>query len=79
MKNLTKTFYKKDLLRRFSVAHRKEKETPYSYTYDTRCMEERLLLLKTREIIDELTQIKVFIKKTEEFGFDNSEMLEQIQ
>ncbi len=79
MKNPTKTFYKKDLLRRFSVVHRKEKEPSYNYIYNARSIEERLLVLKTREIIDELTQIMMFVKKIEEFGFDNSETLKQIQ
>lgn len=87
MKNPTKTLNRKALIRRFSQMHRKNMNNPlkcipwdtnYDF-YNLSSTEERQFFLKTREIIDELTQIMIFVQKIEEFGCNNSTILKQIQ
>lgn len=46
--------------------------------YTLEYIKDRNICLRTREIIDEISQIMMFVKKTEELGFDNSNIEMQI-
>lgn len=78
MKHSPRTLSKVDSIRRFSVMHRKRKGDPHTFIYRMISLEERIFFLHAWEIIDEFDQIIIFIKKIEQFGFDNSETLGKI-
>lgn len=78
MKHSSKTLSKVDSIRRFAVIHRKGKEEPHTFMHGIISPEERIFFLHAWEIMDEFEQIMIFIKKIEQFGFDNSEALGKI-
>ncbi len=78
MKNTPKILQNKNLIGRFSIARRGNQQKSSQATIRVGLMQERLFFLKTREIIDELTQIMISIKKLEVFGFDSTKELQQI-
>lgn len=55
-----------------------EDQLSYQTNYLFGLVEERLFYIKIQEIVDEFMQITQFIKKLEEYWFENSETLSQI-
>ncbi|MBX9809834.1 hypothetical protein K2X92_05580 [Candidatus Gracilibacteria bacterium] len=78
MKNPTRIQYKKHFKGRFSILHRNEMKVIDNSNYTLEYIKDRNICLRTREIIDEISQIMMFVKKTEELGFDNSNIEMQI-
>lgn len=78
MKNPTRIQYKKHFKWRFSILHRNEMKVIDNSNYTLEYIKDRNICLRTREIIDEISQIMMFVKKTEELGFDNSNIEMQI-
>lgn len=62
-----------------STLTRESKSPVYQKNYSMDFIEDRLFHLKVQEIIDEFTQIMIFVRELGKFWFENSEVLEQIQ